>query len=234
MKFGAIITAGGNSTRFGSNKLLEKINGKTVIEYSVEAIIKSGIDEIVVCCGDDLLQKFGNSSLSLLSQNNKISVIKGGKTRQESVYNGLQTINCDYVLIHDGARPMISPEIIEKIKQKVVEKKAVSVMTKTVDTIKEIDENGKVIKTIDRSKLYNTQTPQAFEYNLIKSAHEILKKSICPLSEENVQSTKEVNYTDDCSMLEALGYDVYMVEGDYRNIKITYPSDIELAKIYLK
>ena len=95
MKFGAIITAGGNSTRFGSNKLLEKINGKTVIEYSIEAFIKSGIDEIVVCCGDDLLQKFDNSSLSLLSQNDKISVIKGGKTRQESVYNGLMAINCD-------------------------------------------------------------------------------------------------------------------------------------------
>ena len=209
MKYGAIITAGGSSVRFGSNKLLEKINGKTIIEYSVEAFLKTNIDEIVVC---------GYGYLKELISDSKIRLINGGATRQESVYNGLQEINCDYVLIHDAARPMITPEIIEKVKKEVVEKKAVSVMTKTIDTIKEVDENGKIIKTIDRSKLYNTQTPQAFEYKLIKSAHEKLKGQ---------------NYTDDCGMLEALGYDVYMVEGDYKNIKITYPSDIELAKIYL-
>ena len=255
MKFGAIITAGGSSTRFGSNKLLEKISGKTIIEYSVEAFLNSGIDEIVICCGDDLLQKFGDSSFASLSQNDKIKIVKGGQTRQESVYNGLMTINCDYVLIHDAARPMITPEIIEQVKKEVVDKKAVSVMTKTIDTIKEVDQSGKIIKTIDRSKLYNTQTPQAFEYNLIKSVHEkihndlpptVLRttsplqgaegnaQNICPLSGGNVQSTKGVIYTDDCSMLEALGYDVYIVEGDYKNIKITYPSDIELAKVYLK
>ena len=219
MKFGAIITAGGSSTRFGSNKLLEKINGKTIIEYSVEAFLNSEIDEIVICCGEDLLQKFGDSSFASFTQNDKIKIIKGGQTRQESVYNGLMAINCDYVLIHDAARPMITPELIEKVKKAVADKKAVSVMTKTIDTIKEVDQSGKIIKTIDRSKLHNTQTPQAFEYNLIKSAHEKLKGQ---------------NYTDDCGMLEASGYDVCMVEGDYKNIKITYPSDIELAKIYLK
>ena len=219
MKFGVIITAGGSSARFGSNKLLEKINGKTVIEYSVEAFLKSDIDEIIVCGGEYLEEVLCHSELVSESvKDKKIRFINGGAVRQESVYNGLNAITCDYVLIHDGARPMITPEIIKKVKKEVVEKKAVSVMTKTVDTIKEVDQNGKIIRTIDRSKLYNTQTPQAFEYNLIKSAHDKLKGQ---------------NYTDDCSMLEASGYDVYMVEGDYRNIKITYPSDIELAKIYL-
>ena len=208
MKFGAIITAGGSSSRYGKNKLLEKIDGKEVIKYTVEAFLNTNIDEIVICGGEYLKDIFPD-----------IKFTQGGATRQESVYNGLNSINCDYVLIHDGARPVISKEIIEKVKIAVVDKKAVSVMTKTTDTIKEVDQNGKIIRTSDRSKLYNTQTPQAFEYNLIKAAHEKLKGQ---------------NYTDDCGMLEALGYSVYTVEGDYKNIKITYPSDIELAKVYLK
>ena len=105
----------------------------------------------------------------------------------------MKAVDCDYVLIHDGARPLISPEIINEVIEAVKIKKAVSVMTKTTDTIKEVDENGKIIKTLDRSKLYNTQTPQAFEYGLIKKVHDTLKGQ---------------NYTDDCGMAEALGYDV--------------------------
>ena len=91
-------------------------------------------------------------------------------------------------------------------------------MTKTIDTIKEV-EDGRIIKTIDRSKLYNTQTPQAFKYEWILSAHEKLKGQ---------------NFTDDAGMLEALGYEVYIVDGSYKNIKITTQSDIELAAIFLK
>lgn len=91
-------------------------------------------------------------------------------------------------------------------------------MTKTIDSIKEV-QDGKIIKTIDRSKLYNTQTPQAFRYDIIMSAHEKLQGQ---------------NFTDDAGMLEALGYDVYIVDGSYKNIKITTQSDIEIAKIFLK
>lgn len=213
MKISAIITAGGTSSRFGNtNKLLEKINDKTVIEHTVYAFENSKVDEIIICANttiiDDLRTLFPD-----------IKIVKGGATRQESVYNGLNAVTCDYVLIHDGARPMITPEIINKTIETVIDKKAVSVMTKTIDTIKEVDENGKIIKTLDRSKLYNTQTPQVFEYNLIKSAHENLKGQ---------------NFTDDAGMVEHLGIDVFIVEGDYKNIKITTKSDLELAKVYLK
>lgn len=92
-------------------------------------------------------------------------------------------------------------------------------MTKTIDTIKEVDGSGKIIRTIDRSKLYNTQTPQAFEYKLIKDAHEKLK---------------DLNFTDDAGMAEHLGINVYMVEGDYKNIKITTANDIYIANAYLQ
>ena len=211
MKVSAIITAGGTSSRYGNtNKLLEKINNKEVIKYTIEAFENSNIDEIVICANESIIDD--------LSKMFKHKIIKGGQTRQESVYNGLKAIDCDYVLIHDGARPIINSDLINKIIEEVKTKKAITVMTKTTDTIKEVDENGKIIKTIDRNKLYNTQTPQAFEYNLIKSAHEKLKG---------------LNFTDDAGMLEHLGEDVFIVLGSYENIKITTKNDIDIATVYL-
>jgi 2-C-methyl-D-erythritol 4-phosphate cytidylyltransferase len=91
-------------------------------------------------------------------------------------------------------------------------------MTKTTDTIKEVDENGRIIKTIERTKLYNTQTPQAFRTDLILKAHNELKNG---------------NYTDDASMLEELNIPVYIVNGNYTNIKITNKSDLDFAKLYI-
>lgn len=212
MKTTAIITAGGTSSRFGTgNKLLEKIYGKEVIKYTIEAFEKADVDEIIISANKSIIPELSSMF------NHKIT--EGGSTRQASVYNGLKAIEkSDFVLIHDGARPVITPEIINRTIDLVKEKNAVSVVTKTIDTIKEV-QDGKIIKTIDRSKLYNTQTPQAFRYDIIMSAHEKLQGQ---------------NFTDDAGMLEALGYDVYIVDGSYKNIKITTQSDIEIAKIFLK
>ena len=215
MKIGVIITAGGTSSRFGNtNKLLEKINNQEIIKYTVEAFLLESISQIIICANKTIISELQK----IFKNNNRIKIIEGGSTRQESVYNGLNTINCDYVLIHDGARPIITKEVIQNTIQSVIEKKAVSVMTKTVDTIKEVDKNGKIIKTLDRQKLYNTQTPQAFEYNLIKEAHQKLYGQ---------------NFTDDAGMLEYLGETVYILNGSYKNIKITTQNDIAIAKIYL-
>lgn len=211
MKITAIITAGGTSSRYGNtNKLLEKINNKEVLRYTIEAFENSNVDEIIICANKSIIPE--------LEKLFTHKIIEGGTTRQESVFNGLKATTCDFVLIHDGARPMITPEIINKSIELVKEKNAITVMTKTIDTIKKV-ENGKIISTIDRTQLYNTQTPQAFKYDLIKSAHEKLQGK---------------NFTDDAGMLEFLGYDVYVLDGDYKNIKITTPNDIEIAKVYLK
>ena len=217
MKINAIITAGGTSSRFGnSNKLLEKINGKELIKYTVENFDIAEINRIIITANPSIIEILEG----FFSSNPKIKITEGGTTRQQSVYNGLQqACGCDYVLIHDGARPMISKEIIKNTIEAVKLKKAVTVMTKTIDTIKEVDRSGKIIRTIDRSKLYNTQTPQAFEYKLIKDAHEKLK---------------DLNFTDDAGMAEHLGINVYMVEGDYKNIKITTANDIYIANAYLQ
>jgi len=221
MQVTAIITAGGSSTRFGAtNKLLEKVHSKEIILHTVEAFLNvDEIDKIIVSANKSIIDDLKNifSNLDKLA---KIEIIEGGITRQQSVFNGLKSCNgSNYVLIHDGARPMISVKTIEEAIKMVKEKNALTVATKTIDTIKQVDENLKILKTIDRSNLFNTQTPQAFEYELIKDAHEKLK---------------EHSFTDDAGMLEFLGKDVYVLEGDYKNIKITTQGDIELAKIYLK
>ncbi len=220
MKFSVIITAGGSSQRFGvdtnTNKLLEKIHSKEIIKYTVEAFQQvKEISKIIICANVSIIQDLKN----IFTEQAGIKIIEGGETRQESVFKGLNACeNFDYVLIHDGARPMITSEIIKKTIIMVQEKKALTVAAKTIDTIKQVDENLKIIKTIDRSSLYNTQTPQVFEYKLIKSAHVKLQGQ---------------NFTDDAGMLEFLGEDVYVLEGDYRNIKITTRCDLEVAKAYL-
>lgn len=231
MNFKAIITAGGSSSRYGdTNKLLEKIHSKEVIKHTVEAFLAvDEISEIIICAHLSIIDELSK----IFKGAGKIHIIEGGKTRQQSVFNGLLALqDCDYVLIHDGARPMISTDIIKQAIDKVQIQKALTVATKTIDTIKQVDENLKIIKTIDRSALYNTQTPQAFEYNLIKSAHEKLaEQAPADCSAHGAPYTQD--FTDDAGMLEHLGYDVYILEGDYKNIKITTKADIEIAKAYL-
>jgi 2-C-methyl-D-erythritol 4-phosphate cytidylyltransferase len=214
MIINAIITAGGTSSRFGNkNKLLEIINGKEVIKHTVDVFEKSSADKIIICANPSIINAFKE----IFKDYKKVEIIEGGQTRQESVYNGLNHCECDYVLIHDGARPLITVDLVELCINSVKDRNAVSVMTKTVDTIKEVV-NDKIIRTIDRSKLYNTQTPQAFKYDIIMRAH---KKFIGQA------------YTDDAGMVEALGEDVYIVNGSYKNIKITTQNDIDIAKVYM-
>lgn len=216
MKYCAIITAGGTSSRYGkTNKLLEKIGDKEVIKYSCDIFLNhEKIERVVICANPSIIDTLKN----IFGDNEKLSIIEGGKTRQESVYNGLKVLeNCEYVLIHDGARPVIDKNLIDKIFINVETQKALTVATKTTDTIKIVEE-GKVVKTLNRDLLYNIQTPQAFEYNLIKSAHEKLKGQ---------------SFSDDAGMIENIGKSVYILDNDYKNIKITTKNDLDIAKIYL-
>ncbi len=215
MKFHAIITAGGTSSRFGNkNKLMEKIYDKEVIRYTIDAFNTSKIDQIIICAHISIMDELKE----MFKDYEKVKITEGGTTRQQSVFNGILFGECDYVVIHDGARPMITTDTINHSIEMVQDMRALTVATKTIDTIKEV-ENGRIVRTIDRAKLYNTQTPQAFEYKLIKRAHEKLQ---------------DKNFTDDAGMLEALGETVYILDGSYKNIKITTQIDIETAKIYLK
>lgn len=211
-----VLTAGGTSSRFGnSNKLFEKLLGKPVIQYSADLFSEMGFDIIIPAhesAVGEMETLFGNYR--------NIKIITGGKTRQESVFKGLQAAGeCDYVIIHDAARPMIKKETVEKALSEVITKKAVIVAVKTTDTIKKVDGNKKITDTPNREYLINVQTPQIFEYKMILNAHEKFQNQ---------------SLTDDACLMEEAGLDVYYIDGEYSNIKITNKIDMAYAEILLK
>lgn len=203
-KISAIITAGGTSSRFGSNKLLEEINGKKIIEITIEKFLPL-VDEIIIPTSLEIQEK-------ITIKNNKIKYATGGKTRQESVYNGL--LKCEYkdfVLIHDGARPFIEENVIKNAIEKVLEFGAVVVGASAIDTIKICNDKGEIVSTPKRETVFHAQTPQGFRYSEILKAHEKLKGE---------------NFTDDSSMMEELGHKVYIVKATHENKKITFREDL--------
>lgn len=218
-KLSVIITAGGSSIRYGNkNKLLEKINNKEVIIHSIEAFFPLNPSEIIVSASESLIPvlktlffKYALNNISI------VKIVKGGNTRQASIYNALKSCkNKDIVAIHDAARPLIKTCDIEKCLQKAVNSDAAIVAVKAVDTIKVVKETGEIDYTPERSTLWAVQTPQIFDYKLIFDAHKKLEGQ---------------NFSDDSGMLEYLGHKVYISEGSVSNIKITSPKDLYLAQI---
>jgi len=146
-------------------------------------------------------------------------VVEGGEERMDSVYNGLKSVSCDVVLIHDAARPLLSRKLVNSVLNKAVEFESGVPVLKIAETVKRI-EDGKIVGSVDRDKLYLAQTPQAFNYKKLKIAYD---KAVA----------KNKNYTDEASIWEEFyGFAEY-VEGDKNNIKITTKEDLELAKCLL-
>lgn len=216
----AIILGAGNSSRMKSekSKMLFEIGGKTVIERSVDAFLEiSDIDEVIVTLREQELETFTS-----LITDERVSFVIGGETRQKSVKNAVETIDdCELLIIHDGARPLIKAEDIEKTIREAYEYGAAAVGVKVKDTIKVIDSEGFVVETPDRSTLFSVQTPQIFNFHLYKQALEKADK-------------ENRDFTDDCQLLEFALHRVKMVEGSYSNIKITTKEDIPLAESLLK
>lgn len=216
----AIILGAGNGTRMGieKSKMLLEIGGKTVIERSVAAFAElPEIDEIIVVCRESDIEAF-----SALLPDEDITFVIGGETRQQSVMNAVETIeDCDYIIIHDGARPLVTQRAILNTLDKAQETQAAATGVAVKDTIKTVASDLAIVDTPDRSRLISIQTPQIFDFQLYKKALEKAK-------EDNT------DYTDDCQLVEKLGTKVYAVSGDYDNIKITTQSDIPLAESILK
>lgn len=216
----AIILGAGNGTRMKSekSKLLLEIGSKTVIERSVEAFLSvSDIDEIIVVARVQDIDIY-----SELLTDERISFVIGGATRQQSVKNAVETVDdAHLIVIHDGARPLIKCEDIEKTIRAAEEFSAAAVGVFVKDTIKIVDKQGFVESTPDRSTLFAVQTPQIFDFDLYKNA---MKKA----------DEQGLDFTDDCQLVELCGGKVKMVEGSYSNIKITTPDDIALAENLLK
>lgn len=212
----AVVLAAGNGTRMGidKSKLLIEIGGKTVIERSVAVFENMAeIDGIIVVCRECDVERFSE----LLPQDN-ITFVIGGKTRQESVKNAVETIDdCDYIIIHDGARPLVTPETVVKTLDEAQIRKAAATGVYVKDTVKVVDENLNIVGTPNRKNLVLIQTPQIFDFATYKQA---LKKA-----EEEGR-----DYTDDCQLVENIGVECGVVIGEYENIKITTKGDVPMAE----
>lgn len=200
------------------SKLLLKINGETVLQRSVNAFLNiSDVDEVIVVAREKDIPAFSD-----ILTDERVSFVIGGETRQQSVMNAVDMIDdCELIIIHDGARPLIKSVDIENTIRAAKENKAAAVGVFVKDTVKVVDKNGFVVSTPDRSTLFAVQTPQIFDFELYKNAAKNARE-------------KGLDFTDDCQLVECFNKKVKTVAGSYSNIKITTPDDIVLAENLLK
>lgn len=234
----ALVLAAGSGSRMNARekKQYMEIYGRPVFYYSLAAFEHCReIDDVILVIPEEdekqvreYLEKWSKEGLGL----SKLKAIAwGGKERYDSVYSGLQTAagmeKYAYVLIHDSARPMLNETMIQTALKGAVEYRACVLGVPVKDTIKILDQENYVSATPVRSSLWAMQTPQAFEFPLILGAYQALF--------QEKQQGKQLNITDDAMVLEYYGGEkVKILEGDYRNIKITTPEDLILAELYLK
>ena len=218
-----LIPAAGSGTRMkaGKNKLLIELEGESLIYWTLKSIFSSRKVSWVGIIGNpndkELLLK------SAKNFSNKVKWIDGGNTRQESVFNGLKSLpkDAEKVLIHDGARCLINPELIDKCAKELEKNEAVILATKVTDTIKIVDDEAFIKETPNRKYLWAAQTPQGFLVDSLKKAHKMAIH-------------KNWIVTDDASLFERLNWKVKIIEGNYSNIKVTSPGDLKIAKLLLK
>lgn len=217
----AIIVAGGKGSRMGGKikKQYLKVNNKEIIAHTLAVFEKHPqISEMIVVTSEED-RDYVDERIQYYQYKKVSQVVAGGKERQDSVANGLEAVSEDseYIMIHDGARPLITETIISKALEKTYEVDATVVAVPVKDTIKVVDTAGIVEATPARTSLWAIQTPQTFEATLIKEAYREAKD-------------KGLIGTDDSTLVEALGKAVHIVEGSYSNIKVTTPEDLEIVK----
>lgn len=226
-RIGAVVLAGGQGRRMQSavQKQYMMLGGRPLIVYALEAFARSAVDEIVLVTGageeayakQEIVDAYGIRKVA--------AVVAGGKERYHSVYEGLKALRgCDYVLIHDGARPLISEEVIRRSMDGAVRYQACVAAMPVKDTIKIADGTGFAAATPDRSGLWQVQTPQAFSYSLIRGAYDKV------MADQALQA----GITDDAMVVETVtDVPVKLIEGSYENIKVTTPEDMVVAEALL-
>lgn len=222
-KVGGIIVAAGNSQRMGRiDKILAPLNGKSLISYTIDVFQQcAAIHQIVIVLnksnlgiGRELVDKLGWSKVT--------GVYAGGRRRQDSVAQGINHLkDCQWVVIHDGARPCITRELIERGLNHARDTGAAIAAVPAQETIKIDGGDGIIAETPDRSCLWVAQTPQVFRFDIIAEAY-------------RQAATRGREITDDAALVEAAGYKVKLYPGSYDNIKVTTPQDLTLAEIILR
>ncbi len=219
----AVIPAAGKSIRMNvdKNKNLLRIGNKPLLAYTLDAIIGcEAIDEVIIVHRpdekDDLL-----NVLSYIDSEKRIKLVCGGDTRQISAYNGLCNVDpkCTCVVIHDGARPFVTSEIIQRSIDSALHVGASCAAVLAKDTCV-LAEDRMISETLERSRLYMLQTPQTFRYEIIKKAYDIALQD-------------HFEATDDTALVKRIGKDIALIQGSYENIKITTSEDLLFAKMLL-
>lgn len=229
-KITAIVLAAGSGSRMKNKtkKQFMEIKGKPVIWYSLFEFEKSRVDEIILVTGKEDIDYCKKEIVEKYNLKKNKNVVAGGSERYESVYNGLKEVTGNIVLIHDGARPLINNEIIERSIEGTIKSDACVVGVPVKDTIKRADKEGYIIDTPNRSELWITQTPQSFKTDLVKMAYKKMK-------EELEKGNTTLNITDDAMVVEEFTTNqVRFVQGDYKNIKVTTPEDIDIAELFIE
>jgi 2-C-methyl-D-erythritol 4-phosphate cytidylyltransferase len=218
-KVGAIIAAAGESRRMGGiDKVFAPLAGKPALAWVLDAF--NGCDkisQIVVVASQNNLERC-RQLIAEKKWSKPVEVCAGGKRRQDSVAVGLKELDCDWVVVHDGARPLLTRELIEEGLEAARETGAAVAAVPVTDTIKSAGEDRIVYQTPSRQNLWAVQTPQVFRAEIIARAYEQAKDEV----------------TDDASLVEGLGNKVKLYMGSYDNIKITNPNDLALAEVLLK
>ena len=232
MKTTAIVLAGGRGKRMNSAvpKQFLSIQDKPVLYYSLKAFEDSFIDSVILVVSEDDKEYCQKEIVEKYRFRKIDKIVSGGKERYHSVLNGIKAAGeCDYIFIHDGARPFVTPDMLQRLYECVTECNACVAGMPVKDTIKIADENGYIATTPKRDLVWLIQTPQVFSYELIKKAYLLLEKEEYSLIEQGI------SITDDAMVVETLlGEKVKLVEGSYRNIKITTPEDMGVAEGFLK
>lgn len=225
-KLTAIVLSAGKGKRMGSevSKQYMSLCDHPVISYTLRAFEESVADEIIlvvgagekVYCKEEIVEKYKIKKVK--------KIVVGGKERYDSVYEGLkQAGDTDIILVHDGARAFVSPDIIRSAAEQAIETDACVVAVKVKDTIKRSDENRRAVQTLEREQLWQVQTPQCFSYPKIRKAY------------EEVLKNDKSGITDDAMIWERYYQTpVWIVEGDYFNIKITTPEDMIFGEAIIR
>lgn len=224
MSIWVIVTAAGSSRRMGgTNKLLLPLAGKPLLVHTLSYFDRHPLVSGVVVSAPSEQRELYAGLVREHGLSKVVKVVAGGAERQDSIRNALQALDCEPeapVAIHDGARPCLSGDLLERLLAALATAEGSLPMVAVKDTIKRVGEKGQVLETLTRSELYAAQTPQLFRYQAILEAH---------------QKAQADGYlgTDDCSLIEYYGGIIRAVEGDYRNLKVTTPEDLELVGAYV-
>ena len=219
-RVGAVVVAAGNSTRMkGVDKVFTPILGVPLVAYSLDQLESfPHVAEIVLVLSPGSLDQ-GRHLLRHRGYQKVTHVCGGGERRQDSVRCGLERLaNCRWVIIHDGARPCLDQDILQRGLTAVEECGAAVAGVPVKDTIKLVSPQGQITDTPDRDRLWTAQTPQLFEFAMLWDAHQ--------------RCTQPV--TDDGAMVESLGHPVKMFLGSYENLKVTTPEDLAVAETFLR